>query len=211
MKKYLTIPVHIDIIFFACGSVGIGRRARLRILWWLHRVGSSPIFRIFKGSSIWMDLFCIKGEYEFELDCFKVSDSFFVSICLDKYSVCNLNASTNISPEKRNLAESMVRNRAIIVYETPEKKNLAEFVVKNRATVVYETPEKKKFKKVVDFLESPLYTNKRAKEHEAHKKCRSGGIGRRAGFRCLWSLRPCGFKSHLLHLFLFYRDYLFAG
>ena len=27
------------------GSVGIGRRARLRILWWLHRVGSSPIFR----------------------------------------------------------------------------------------------------------------------------------------------------------------------
>ena len=155
--------------------------------------------------------FCIKGEYEFELDCFKVSDSFFVSICLDKYSVCNLNASTNISPEKRNLAESMVRNRAIIVYETPEKKNLAEFVVKNRATVVYETPEKKKFKKVVDFLESPLYTNKRAKEHEAHKKCRSGGIGRRAGFRCLWSLRPCGFKSHLLHLFLFYRDYLFAG
>ena len=105
----------------------------------------------------------------------------------------------------------MVRNRAIIVYETPEKKNLAEFVVKNRATVVYETPEKKKFKKVVDFLESPLYTNKRAKEHEAHKKCRSGGIGRRAGFRCLWSLRPCGFKSHLLHLFLFYRDYLFAG
>ena len=134
--------------------------------------------------------FCIKGEYEFELDCFKVSDSFFVSICLDKYSVCNLNASTNISLEK---------------------KNLAEFVVKNRATVVYETPEKKKFKKVVDFLVSPLYTNKRAKEHEAHKKCRSGGIGRRAGFRCLWSLRPCGFKSHLLHLFLFYRDYRFAG
>ena len=134
--------------------------------------------------------FCIKVEYEFELDCFKVSDSFFVSICLDKYSVCNLNASTNISLEK---------------------KNLAEFVVKNRATVVYETPEKKKFKKVVDFLVSPLYTNKRAKEHEAHKKCRSGGIGRRAGFRCLWSLRPCGFKSHLLHLFLFYRDYRFAG
>ena len=28
------------------GSVGTGRRARLRILWWLHRVGSSPIFRI---------------------------------------------------------------------------------------------------------------------------------------------------------------------
>ena len=27
------------------GSVGTGRRARLRILWWLHRVGSSPIFR----------------------------------------------------------------------------------------------------------------------------------------------------------------------
>ena len=28
------------------GSVGTGRRARLRILWWVHRVGSSPIFRI---------------------------------------------------------------------------------------------------------------------------------------------------------------------
>ena len=28
------------------GSVGIGRRARLRILWQLCRVGSSPIFRI---------------------------------------------------------------------------------------------------------------------------------------------------------------------
>ena len=28
------------------GSVGTGRRARLRILWWLHRVGSSPIFRM---------------------------------------------------------------------------------------------------------------------------------------------------------------------
>ena len=28
-----------------CGSVGTGRRARLRILWWVHRVGSSPIFR----------------------------------------------------------------------------------------------------------------------------------------------------------------------
>ena len=31
-----------------CGSVGIGRRARLRILWQLCRVGSSPIFRIVK-------------------------------------------------------------------------------------------------------------------------------------------------------------------
>ena len=174
-------------------------------------MGSSPIFRIFKGSSIWMDLFCIKGEYEFELDCFKVSDSFFVSICLDKYSVCNLNASTNISPEKKNLAEFVVKNSESVAYMAAEKKKHAKSVARDRATIVYETPGKKKFKKVVDFLESPLYTNKRAKEHEAHKKCRSGGIGRRAGFRCLWSLRPCGFKSHLLHLFLFYRDYLFAG
>ena len=29
-----------------CGSVGTGRRARLRILWQQCRVGSSPIFRI---------------------------------------------------------------------------------------------------------------------------------------------------------------------
>ena len=34
-----------------CGSVGTGRRARLRILWWLHRVGSSPIFRRVKDKS----------------------------------------------------------------------------------------------------------------------------------------------------------------
>ena len=34
----------------ACGSVGIGRRARLRILCWLQRVGSSPIFRTEKGN-----------------------------------------------------------------------------------------------------------------------------------------------------------------
>ena len=40
-----------------CGSVGIGRRARLRILWWSHRVGSSPIFRI-RGYGL-----CIKNSY----------------------------------------------------------------------------------------------------------------------------------------------------
>ena len=41
------------------GSVGTGRRARLRILWWLHRVGSSPIFRT-KDSSreTWVFLRC---------------------------------------------------------------------------------------------------------------------------------------------------------
>ena len=33
------------------GSVGIGRRARLRILCWLQRVGSSPIFRITRNGS----------------------------------------------------------------------------------------------------------------------------------------------------------------
>ena len=55
----LTDENHSDIISFVeslkqqkrkhsmvCGSVGIGRRARLRILWPLGRVGSSPIFRI---------------------------------------------------------------------------------------------------------------------------------------------------------------------
>ena len=30
---------------------------------------------------------------------------------------------------------------------------------------------------------------------------RSGGIGRRAGFRCLLWFTQCGFKSHLLHPF----------
>ena len=38
----------------ACGSVGIGRRARLRILWQQCRVGSSPIFRIWlSGLRTW--------------------------------------------------------------------------------------------------------------------------------------------------------------
>ena len=44
------------------GSVGTGRRARLRILWWLHRVGSSPIFRT-KDSS----LFALSGKLLFFL------------------------------------------------------------------------------------------------------------------------------------------------
>ncbi len=35
-----------------CGSVGTGRRARLRILWHSCRVGSSPIFRISLESKI---------------------------------------------------------------------------------------------------------------------------------------------------------------
>ena len=39
------------------GSVGTGRRARLRILWWLHRVGSSPIFRI-KPGFVRVQAFC---------------------------------------------------------------------------------------------------------------------------------------------------------
>ena len=43
----------------------------------------------------------------------------------------------------------MVRNRAIIVYETPEKKNLAEFVVKNSESVAYMATEKKKHAKSV--------------------------------------------------------------
>ena len=40
------------------GSVGTGRRARLRILWWLHRVGSSPIFRT-KTQVERLESFCV--------------------------------------------------------------------------------------------------------------------------------------------------------
>ena len=32
--------------YMTCGSAGIGRQARLRILWLYDRVGSSPISRI---------------------------------------------------------------------------------------------------------------------------------------------------------------------
>ena len=44
-----------------CGSVGIGRRARLRILWQQCRVGSSPIFRIkfLRKSLDFQGFFCI--------------------------------------------------------------------------------------------------------------------------------------------------------
>ena len=31
--------------------------------------------------------------------------------------------------------------------------------------------------------------------------CGSGGIGRRVSLRSLWSIRPCGFESHLPHQF----------
>ena len=40
----------------------------------------------------------------------------------------------------------------------------------------------------VDIWLNVLYYNQAvARERLKHKKCRSGGIGRRAGFRCLWS------------------------
>ena len=55
LKKLLTSVGGFAIICLAssdddavCGSVGTGRRARLRILWQQCRVGSSPIFRIVK-------------------------------------------------------------------------------------------------------------------------------------------------------------------
>ena len=43
MAKWYSVLVG-DLLI--CGSVGTGRRARLRILWQQCRVGSSPIFRI---------------------------------------------------------------------------------------------------------------------------------------------------------------------
>ena len=40
----------------------------------------------------------------------------------------------------------------------------------------------------VDIQVNMLYYNQEvARKRLKHKKCRSGGIGRRAGFRCLWS------------------------
>ena len=48
-KKELTFSVYdvnISLVRCVCGSVGTGRRARLRILCWQQRVGSSPIFRM---------------------------------------------------------------------------------------------------------------------------------------------------------------------
>ncbi|MDK2968649.1 MAG: hypothetical protein PWP53_4261, partial [Lacrimispora sp.] len=47
-----------------CGSAGIGRQARLRILWLYDRVGSSPISRIGKQFFIREELlFLYKGKY----------------------------------------------------------------------------------------------------------------------------------------------------
>ena len=51
------------------GSVGTGRRARLRILWWVHRVGSSPIFRSQIGNRNVSDLFYyLKGKTSLEIN-----------------------------------------------------------------------------------------------------------------------------------------------
>ena len=63
-----------------CGSVGIGRRARLRILWQQCRVGSSPIFRItfLRKSLDFQGFFCI-------ILCFSILLKFLQS--LSYYSV----------------------------------------------------------------------------------------------------------------------------
>ena len=53
-----------------CGSVGTGRRARLRILWWIHRVGSSPIFRIKRPETFVSGLFLL-------INCHLLSDRLF--------------------------------------------------------------------------------------------------------------------------------------
>ena len=50
-------PASLIIPEIICGSVGTGRRARLRILWWVHRVGSSPIFRSQVGNRNVPDFF----------------------------------------------------------------------------------------------------------------------------------------------------------
>ena len=44
----------------------------------------------------------------------------------------------------------------------------------------------KKSKKGIDFYIEVRYYNQAVANSGEHKKCRSGGIGRRAGFRCLW-------------------------
>ena len=51
-----------------CGSAGIGRQARLRILCWLQRVGSSPIFRSnyecdkYSRNAVFIVFFCSGAE-----------------------------------------------------------------------------------------------------------------------------------------------------
>ena len=57
--------------YMTCGSAGIGRQARLRILWLYDRVGSSPISRInktyfhfVKGMSFFVYTECGKNVYK---------------------------------------------------------------------------------------------------------------------------------------------------
>ena len=63
----------------------------------------------------------------------------------------------------------------------------------------------------VDIWLNVLYYNQAvARERLKHKKCRSGGIGRRAGFRCLWSQDRVGSSPVSCILFLFREIFLFT-
>ena len=56
----------------------------------------------------------------------------------------------------------------------------------------------------VDIWLNVLYYNQAvARERLKHKKCRSGGIGRRAGFRCLWSQDRVGSSPISCIIFFF--------
>ena len=62
-------------------------------------------------------------------------------------------------------------------------------------------------KKGIDFSLNVMYYNQAvARERLANKKCRSGGIGRRAGFRCLWSQDRVGSSPISCIIFLLFRE-----
>ena len=67
------------------GSVGIGRRARLRILWEQSRVGSSPIFRTTYYGVSWSFMEChfllMRCGFRYIQPCYLVSSNFIKNHC----------------------------------------------------------------------------------------------------------------------------------
>ena len=63
-----------------CGSAGIGRQARLRILWLYDRVGSSPISRI-------------NGQFFIREELLFLCDLIIINLCNGKIKINNFNLS----------------------------------------------------------------------------------------------------------------------
>ena len=146
-----------------CRSGGIGRRAGFRCLWSQDRVGSSPISCIvffalrIKNWSGGPIRITLPGMMQ------KLPGRVFLFLCGE---------DVQTGKENRRISDSVKLFKIIAIIHIFHKiKKIKIFS-----------------KKVLTFLRKTviIYLVKRTTA-KTTKKCRSGGIGRRAGFRCLWS------------------------